>query len=239
MIGEFFRGLRAPFRALGLLASAPRLRKLAMLPLVVNMALFAVGVPLVVWLGVHLIGTWLPANGAIESVLRVLLEIVIAAAVIVGSLFLFVVVGNVIAAPFNSALSEAIEEHLTGRAPAGAPGAFTGAMRGVITALSRLALFLLLYPPILATQFIPVIGILLQPVLAAIYGAFVLSLDFSDPTFERHLPRFRDRVGHIGRHKARYLGFGLTAVVMAIIPLVNFLLLPVGVAGAALLYLEE
>jgi CysZ protein len=239
MIGEFFRGLRAPFRALGLLASAPRLRKLAMLPLVVNMALFAVGVPLVVWLGVHLIGTWLPANGAIESVLRVLLEIVIAAAVIVGSLFLFVVVGNVIAAPFNSALSEAIEEHLTGRASPDTAGVFAGAMRGVITALGRLALFVFLYPPILVTQFIPVVGIVLQPVLATLYGAFVLSLDFSDPTFERHLPRFRDRVGHIGRHKARYLGFGLTAVVMAIIPLVNFLLLPVGVAGAALLYLEE
>ena len=160
------------------------------------------------------------------------------AAIIVGSLFLFVIVGNVIAAPFNSALSEAIEAHLTGRAPANVPGAFTGAMRGVLTALGRLALFVLLYPPILATQFIPVVGILLQPVLAALYGSFVLSLDFSDPTFERHLPRFRDRVGYIGRHKARYLGFGLTAVAMALVPIVNFLLLPVGVAAAAMLYLE-
>ena len=238
MIGEFFNGLRAPFRALGLLASVPRLRKLALLPLVVNIALFAIGVPLVVWLGIHFVGTWLPSNGALEEALRVLLQIVITAAIIVGSLFLFVIVGNVIAAPFNSALSEAIEAHLTGRAPANVPGAFTGAMRGVLTALGRLALFVLLYPPILATQFIPVVGILLQPVLAALYGSFVLSLDFSDPTFERHLPRFRDRVGYIGRHKARYLGFGLTAVAMALVPIVNFLLLPVGVAAAAMLYLE-
>ena len=91
---------------------------------------------------------------------------------------------------------------------------------------------------VIVRNFIPVVGILLQPVLAALYGSFVLSLDFSDPTFERHLPRFRDRVGYIGRHKARYLGFGLTAVAMALVPIVNFLLLPVGVAAAAMLYLE-
>jgi CysZ protein len=109
----------------------------------------------------------------------------------------------------------------------------------VLTAISRLFIFLLCYPPIFATQFIPGAGVFIHAVLAALYGAFVLSIDFSDPTFERHLDRFRDKVRFIWRRKALYLGFGLTAVGMAIIPIVNFLLLPLGVAAAAILYLEE
>jgi len=239
MMREFLGGLGAPFRAIGLLSRVPRLRRLAMLPLLVNIVLFAIGVPLAVWGAVVLMGSVLPSQGAFQDLLRLFLQVTVAVAVMVASLFLFVIVGNVVAAPFNSALSEAIEAHLNGSPVVGGLGAFSGAVRGVRTALARLLLFLLFYPLIFAVQLVPVIGPVLHPILAILYGAFVLSLDFSDPTFERHLPRFRDRVGYIRRHKARYLGFGLTAVAMALVPIINFLLLPVGVAGAAMLYLES
>lgn len=237
-MSDLFRGFSAPFRAIALLAKHSRLRKLAALPLLVNVAVFTVGVPLAVWLMTGWAGDLVPADGIVQGALRVLLQIVVAVAVLVGAVFTFVIVGNIIAAPFNSRLSEAVEQQLTGRVAASS-GIVGDALRGIITAVGRLALFLLLYPPIFAVQFIPVIGVFLHPVLAAIYGAFVLSIDFSDPTFERHYRRFRDKAGHIWRRKALYLGFGLTAVVMAIIPIVNFLLLPVCVTAAAMLYLED
>lgn len=234
----FFRGLAAPFRAMALLAKSSRLRKLAALPLLVNIVLFAVGVPVTIWLLAGWAGGLVPSEGVVQGALRALLQIVVGLAVLVGAVFTFVIVGNIVAAPFNSRLSEAIEEQLTGRVSPGG-GVMRDALRGILTALGRLGLFLLLYPPIFAVQFVPGIGVLLHPVLAAVYGAFVLSIDFSDPTFERHYTRFRDKAGHVWRRKGLYLGFGLTAVAMAIIPIVNFLLLPVGVTAAAMLYLEE
>jgi len=239
MFRDFFLGLSAPLRALRLLGSVSRLRRLAAMPFLINLLLFLVGVPLAVWGGVTFIGGLLPGAELLQGTLRVLLQVLIALAVIVGSAFAFTLVGNIIAAPFNSKLSEAVEEHVAGRPAAAAGGIVGDAVRGIITAIGRLFLFLLLYPLVFALQFIPVAGPFLHAVFAALYGAFVLSIDFSDPTFERHFRRFRDKVGFIWGHRALYLGFGLTAVAMAIVPFVNFLLLPVCVTAAAMLYLEK
>ncbi len=238
MVRDLFRGLSAPFRAVRLLAGVPRLRRLAVMPLLVNILVFLIGVPLVVWLATSWVGGLVAAGDVWGGALRVLLQIMVAVAVVVGAVFTFVIVGNIVAAPFNSRLSEAVEAHLVG-GQGDAATVIQGAVRSIITAIGRLLLFLLIYPPIFLTQFVPVAGPFLHPILAALYGAFVLSIDFSDPTFERHFRRFRDKVGFIRRRKSLYLGFGLTAVAMAVIPVVNFLLLPVCVTGAALLYLEE
>lgn len=238
MMRDLLRGLSTPFRAMRLLAGTAKLRKLAVMPFLVNVVVFAVGVPLMIWLGISLVGNLIPDGGALQGALRVVLQIVVALAVLVGSVFGFAIVGNIIAAPFNSKLSEAVEQHLTG-AVTPTESIVGDVVRGIITSIGRLLLFLILYPPIFALQFIPVAGPFLYPIVAVLYGSFVLSLDFSDPTFERHFQRFRPKLGFIWSNKALYLGFGLTAVAMAIIPIVNFLLLPVCVTGAAMLYLEE
>ncbi len=192
MMREFLGGMGAPFRALRLLSRVPRLRRLAMLPLLVNIVLFAIGVPLAVWGGVALMGSVFPSQGAFHDLLRLFLQVTVAVAVVVASLFLFVIVGNVVAAPFNSALSEAIEGHLSGAPVAGGLGAFTGAVRGVRTALGRLLLFLLFYPPIFAVQLIPVIGTILHPILAVLYGSFaVLPLPIVEGTCEAEAVFFK------------------------------------------------
>lgn len=239
MAGDFVRGLTAPLRALKLLRREKRLRRIAAMPLLINIILFAMGVPLVVWLVVNGIGDMLPETGALQGALRLALQIIAAAAIVVGSVFIFVIVGNIIAAPFNSKLSQAVEEIQTGRPAVDETGIVTSTGRSIITAIGRLFIFILLYPPIMATALIPVVGPVLYPVLGVIYGSFVLSLDFTDPTFERHIARFRDKVGFIRRRKALYLGFGLTAVGIAFVPFLNLLFLPIEVVAAAMLFLEE
>jgi CysZ protein len=238
-MSDFFRGLSAPLRAAKLLAANARLRKLAMMPLLVNILLFAVGIPIIIWLVTAFTEDILGGESSIQVGLRVALQIVLSIMVIVASFYLFAIIGNIVAAPFNSALSEAIEEHLTGRPLVNQVGVVQGAMRGILTGIGRLFLFILLYPPIFLTQLIPVAGFIIHPILAVLYGAFVLSLDFTDPTFERHLDTFRQKAGYIWRRKPLYLGFGLTAVAMAIVPIINFLLLPLCVTAAAMIYLEK
>ncbi|MDB5036227.1 MAG: hypothetical protein JWQ98_3468 [Chlorobi bacterium] len=237
MFREFLRGIGASGRAMKLLVSARSVRRYAMMPLLINLLLFAIGVPLLVWLVIGQVGRLMPAAGF--GPLRMLMQIVVALALVIGSVFAFTAIGGVIAAPFHSLLARAVEEHLTGRPLRDDPGFVSGAFRSIITALGRLLLFALLYPPILATALIPVAGVVLQPLLTTLYGAFVLSLDFSDPVFERHIPKLRDRMRYIGRRKPRYLGFGLVCVAIALVPILNFILLPVSVTAAAILFVED
>jgi CysZ protein len=239
MAGDFARGFTAPLRAVKLLARERRLRTLALLPLLVNVCLTLVGVPLVVWLVVKWIGGIGEGAGILAGALVVVLQVLAAAAIIVGAFFGFVIVGNIVAAPFNSKLSEAIEEMRTGHPVVVEAGIVVSAGRSIMTAIGRLAIFVVLYPPIFATSFIPVAGAVIYPVLSVLYGAFVLSLDFSDPTFERHLVKLSQKLGFIRARKALYAGFGGAAVLLTLIPFVNLLVLPVGVTAATLIYLEE
>ena len=101
----------------------------------------------------------------------------------------------------------------------------------------RLLLFLLFYPFIFATQLICCRRLHL-PVLSTLYGAFALSFDFNESVWERHLPGFRNRLRFMREHLSAFLGFGLGAVVMMMIPFVNLLLIPVAVAAGTLLYLD-
>lgn len=237
-MAAFVRGAGAPIRGARLLLKSPRLRKLAMFPIVINTLLFLVGIPLVIWLGVDLVGDWLNGGDTWSYLLKLLLQVLVVLAVAVGSVFLFVIIGNIIAAPFNSALSEGIEREVRGSAEGGS-GAIEGIGRSLATSVGRLGLFLLLYPLILLLQFIPVVGIFLYPVVSVLYGAFVLAFDFSDPTLERHFRTFRQKLGYVWGRRSLYLGFGLVSVMLAFIPFINLLVIPICVSGATLLYLEE
>ncbi len=236
------RGIAAPFRAIRLIATNARLRRLAVMPAVVNTALFLVGVPLAMWLAVGLVGDAVNSTGlggVLLGFVRILAQVAVIALTVILSVFLFLIVGNIIASPFNSKLSEAAEGILAGREHNSDTTVIQDVGRSIIMAVGRLALFIICYPPILATGLIPVAGAIIQPVLSVLYASFVLSVDFSDFAFERHIPRFAGKLSFVWQRKALYLGFGLTAVAMAMVPIVNFLLLPVAVVGATILYAEE
>lgn len=229
-------------RALGMIARDARLRKLAMRPFLISVAVVLVGLPLLLWFVGDLFHLLLPSaaewSGIVETLVRVLFTI----AMTVAGLFVLLMLGRIVGAPFNSKLSEGVEEVYLGttRGSEQSLRAIVGEGVGsVLTAVGRLLLFLLFYPVILATQLIPVAGIFIFPVLSTLYGAFALSFDFTESSWERHLPGFRNRLRFMRQHLPAFLGFGLGAVVMMIIPIVNFLLIPVGVAAGTLLYLDS
>lgn len=233
MVQEFFQGARGPFRAIALLRRQKALRRLAMRPLLINVLLFVLGLPLAIWLAIGMV----PDVGV--GLLNMLLRVIVVLGVIWFSAFLFVVVGTVIAAPFNSKLAAEVERLLTGAQMPDTGGVLRGAAESIWTSLGRLFLFLLLYPFIFATQFIPVLGFVLYPVATILYGSFVLCFDLSDPVMERHMSRFREKVRYIMCHKARHLGFGLVCLAMALIPGINLLVMPVCVIGGAMLFVEH
>lgn len=241
---NFFKGLGAHFRAVRLLASNGRLRRLALVPFLINVAVFLVGIPLASWGAVRLVDSLFGDASPLVQFLTIVLQILVVVAVLLAGIFLFTLVGTVIAGPFSGALSEGVERHERERrglpAERGAGrGILRDAGRSVIYSAGRLLLFLLLYPFIFAVQFIPAVGPFLHPVLAFLYAAFVLSVDFSDPVLDRRLDTFREKLRYVRQRKGTYLGFGGGALLLMLIPFLNLLVIPVCVTAGTILYLQE
>ena len=243
LVRDLFRGIAAPFRAARLLAGSRELRRLAALPFFVNLILIVVGVPIAIWLGAGWAGDLIGANDLLTGVLRVLTQIVAGIVAAIVSLVVLVALAGAIASPFSSRLSAAVEGRLLaerGERPEGIERTLlqeTG--ESILFAVGRLVIFILLYPPILLTQFIPVVGPFLYPTLSCINAAFVHSLDMSDPAFERNLSGVRAKAAFILARKGLYLGFGSSLVVMMMVPIVNLLVLPMGVVAATIIFIEE
>ncbi len=239
MTGGFLQGAFAPFRALGMLRRERALRRLAFRPLLINVVVYVVGLPVAIWGAWSLSGSIIGEQDGAMGVLRVLLQIIVVATVIVGGALLFVVLGNIIAGPYNSRLSEEVERLVRGDVTSDDTGIVIGAVRSIGTSLGRLVLYIAVYPFIFVIQFVPIIGPFLHLILAILYLSFVLAFDLSDPTLERHITGFTARVRYVLRHPARHVGFGLVAGGMALLPFVNLLVLPVCVTGGALLFVQN
>lgn len=241
-MSDLLLGLRSVFSAIRMIATDARVRRLAIAPFVINVLLVLVGLPLFIWLATTIGGGLVPGTGELSSALRVVVQILAVAVFVVVGIIAMLVVARIVAAPLMSRLSEAVEQRELGdrfvprRTTLRDDVSDVG--RGAAFAFGRLLLFILLYPLVLLLGLVPAAGPVLASAGTFLYGAFVLSLDFSEPVFERHLPGFRRRLRHVSSRPMLYLGFGAVAVAMALVPFANLAVLPVCVAAATITFLR-
>lgn len=82
---------------------------------------------------------------------------------------------------------------------------------------------------------IPVVN-LIAPLIGALYGAWIMSVQFSDYAADNNNMGFTDSLAQLKKNLLPSMGFGaMTSLAMAI-PLLNFFLLPAAVAGGTLLW---
>lgn len=236
-------GLASHVNAFRLLASDRTVRRLATIPFLINVVLFMVGVPIAIWQVLRLVDGWLGEWSGAGEIVAVVLKIVAVIAVVFASLLLFALIGSIVAGPFSGPLSEAVEKVERERRglpplPPESRGILTDVRRGVLYAIGRLLVFILIYPFIFLVNFIPVVGPPLHAALAFLYAAFVLSVDFSDPILDRKLDTFRRKLRYILDRKPTYLGFGAGAFGLMFVPFLNLMMIPVCVVAATILYVE-
>jgi len=186
--------------------------------------------------------SWAEATGFVGwlvTALRWLVELVSGVLIVVAGLIMVVVLSSVVAAPFNDALSEAVERILTGGMP---PPFSIERMLGDIARTIRLEVGkALLYaavvgPMFVASFFIPGIGQVISLVgfaLTAIY----LGVDYVDWPAARRDWSVRERVSFTRRQLPAVAGFGTGVWVLLFIPLVNLFFMPAAVAGGTMLFL--
>lgn len=241
---DFFRGLGAHFRAIRLFATERNIRQKALAPLLVNILLFVVGIPLGIWLLFTIVFMPSIRDGYPSVLVTGLLFIATGFLALAGALLFFTLVGAIIAGPFSGPLSQAVERHrwqLLGKEPELPPnrGLVGDIWKSILYGLGRLVLFFLFYPLIALLQLFPPAGPILYLLLAFLYSAFVLSLDFSDPVLDRYLDTFRQKLAYIWKRRGLYLGFGSGAFLLMLIPFANLLVIPICVIGATLLHVDS
>ncbi|MFB1487015.1 MULTISPECIES: sulfate transporter CysZ [unclassified Thiocapsa] len=220
------------------LIARPGLRRFVVIPLAVNILIFSAAIAQGVRMFEQLLAaldvrlpSWL---GWLDWILWPLFVLVLLAVVF----NLFALVANLIASPFNSLLAEKVERMLTGR-PLDQGSTLMSVIADTVPTLidemKKIIYALILAIPFLLLLLVPVVG----QFLWLLYVAWILAVQYSDYPMGNHGMKFREMRRRLGRHRGMSLGFGASAAMLSMVPLVNFILMPSAVAGATAMWVRE
>ncbi|MDH3762470.1 MAG: sulfate transporter CysZ [Gammaproteobacteria bacterium] len=237
MFSDFSKGTRALARAFSLL-NQPGVRVYVIVPLLINLLLFGA----LVWYGYSLFTPfvdWLMSfvPGFLDF-LETLVWLFFGVLAAVTVFFAFTPVANIIAAPFNALMSEKIEAHLTGRPVSSDVSFVQMAIDAIGSQLRKLVYIMLWALGLFLVSLIPVVN-MIAPVLWVVFGSWLLSLEYFDYPMGNHDLVFAEQKRRLAERRGLSLGFGGGIMIMTSIPIVNFFAMPVGVAGATLLWVEQ
>lgn len=239
-ITEFTLGPSYLVRGFGLLRE-PSLRRYVIIPILINIALIIGLVSLFGWQLDHWLDAWLSGLPDWLSWLETVFWWIGVVLSTLAFCYVFTLLANLIASPFNGMLSAKVEELITGRAPASGMSLAAEMADGVFGELRRLrwyggrAVLLGLFSLVLL--FIPVANLAIAP-LWFIFGAFMLSFEYLDQPMANRGMAFPAKIARLRARRWRHLGFGSLVTLATAIPLANLVVMPAAVVGATLLYLD-
>jgi len=238
MLGKPLTGAAALLQGLALL-NTPGLRRFVAIPLLVNVLLFIGSIYVLASQFSTLVNEWLAYLPDWLQWLEWLFWVVFALSALLLVFYTFSILANIIASPFNSLLAEAVERHLTGM-PLPEGESFMLALKSAPAAmfdeLRKLGYMALLGIPVLILSFFIAP---LAPFLWALFGAWMLALEYGDYPMGNHNIRFGEQRARLRQNKLLSLGFGGATLAATMIPLVNFLVMPAAVAGATKLWVTQ
>ena len=238
----WFMGLNWAFRA--------PMRMYVLLPLIANIGIF---------ICLFIFGaTWFDAfwQGNIESVVAEFLPdwagwlealVIGMAFVLIFTVFwpllslLFGIFGAILISPFCGLLAEqtakvhdfgADEDEYSFKHILGLIGrAINREIRKILYFIPRVILLVIL-------GFIPVIN-LIMPIVWLIFGAWMLALQYADYAADNEGISFTETRKMLWQHKGDAIGLGLIIYIVAMVPVLNFIIIPISVNAGTLLWLKQ
>jgi len=239
-VRDFYKGFGYLLEGIRLI-QAPGLRRFVVMPLLINIVLFA-GLIYAAVSGFgqlldYLLGflpDWL-------HWLQYLLWPLFAATVMIILAYTFTLLANLIAAPFNGLLAEAVEKHLQGHSLENT-GDWKTLIKDIVPSLlsevQKILYFLLRAAPLALLFVIPGVN-LAAPLLWTLFSGWMLALEYADYPMDNHGLKFRQQRPLIRQRRLLSMGFGLTTLGLTLIPFVNFIAMPAAVAGATAMWVRE
>lgn len=219
----------------------PGVRAFVILPLLLNMAIFTGAIVAGMSYFDALLEQLQPALPDWLSWLRWLFWLLFLLATLLIAFFTFSLVANIVSAPFNGLLAEAVEAYLSGRRPQNAGGwrkAFKEFLPGVVAEIRKSGYLFLRYLLCLALFLIPGVQIA-APFILMLYSAWALAMEYMDYPMSNHGLHFPENRRQLAQRRLQSLGFGGAVMAATLVPVANFLVMPAAVAGATALWLEK
>jgi CysZ protein len=220
------------------LITKPGVKRHVIIPLLINIVIFTGLVWLLADQFDRLIDWFLPTLPEWLAWLSYLLWLLFAIMAIIIVFFTFTFVANLIGSPFNPFLSAAVEKHLTGKTPESLKSFAAEAKDAILGELRKWGYFALWAIPLLILTFVPVVN-LVAPILWFIFGSWMLSLEYMDYPLGNYGLAFPEIRQKVAERRMLSLGFGSAATVATMIPIMNFLVMPVCVAGATAMRIDH
>ncbi len=234
--GDFFRGLRLPFKALTLITRGGKLFWLSALCAGVTLVTLVAVVALAATYTDDLVG-WVWARpqawyGAAVWYLLVVLAFLVLLAVGANTLPLLALT------PLQDPVSEAAEETCGDfAAPPFALGSFLrGALLSLGHTLARVAVLMAGHALLFLLHFIPGVGSVAWTVLAGLWTALWMGAEYLAAPMARHFLPFSQVRTVVWRRLPLALGFGAAVYVILWVPVLNCFFIPMANVGGTLLY---
>ncbi|MGD8576378.1 MAG: sulfate transporter CysZ [Thiohalophilus sp.] len=237
MISNPFAGAGYLFRGLGLI-NKPGVKRHVIIPLIINIVIFAGLIWLLASQFDAMVNWLMPTLPDWLSWLEGILWFLFVVTTGIAVFFSFSILANLVGSPFNSFLSAAVEKHLTGRSPISEVSFMEETVKALSGEIKKLLLFAVIAIGLLIVSLIPVIN-LAAPVLWIIFSAWMLSIEYLDYPLGNQGKSFPEIRRTIQQKRFLTLGFGGMVMLATLIPVLNFLVMPVAVAGATALRVEQ
>jgi CysZ protein len=244
---DLFRGFAYPVRGFAILSRHPGLARYWLPPIFITFGALVVSVVLTIAYSDDLTDLlWKPAaqTGASGFLIGVAHGLLHALSFVLGLGLLVVVciaLSTLLAAPFNDALSEAIEIREQGRAapPFSLSALVREVARTVRVELLKLCVYVSVMGPLLVASWVlPGVGQVLYVAFGALFTTAYLAFDYIDWPASRRGLGIRDRLGVLRERPLRMLGFGTGVWMCLFVPLLNLAFMTLAVAGGTRLFLD-
>jgi len=216
----------------------PKIRLYVVVPLLINICLFGG----LIWFGysqfapmVEWMMDWVP--GFLDF-LRWIIWVIVTSTTAIIVFFTFTPIANIVAAPFNALMSEKIEEMLTGEDINSNISFMELVLSSIGSQLRKLVYILLWSAGLLLISLIPVINFV-SPVLWVVFGSWLLSLEYLDYPMGNHDLTFSKQKQILAQRRGLSFGFGGMVMILTSIPIVNFFVMPIAVAGATAMWVDH
>lgn len=218
----FFQGFK--------LVRQPGIRPYVIIPLIINIVILSI---VIVYCNAQYdswmlaLTSWLPDWLQFLSWLVALIAGIIVFAV---GIYLFSIVANIIASPFNAVLSEKVEELLTGEKVGQPINPMLIVVQSVGRELRKLLYFLPRFLGLLILSVIPGVNAI-APFAWIIFGGWMMAIQYSDYAADNNQVSFQELRQRLEKRPLQAVLFGVIVYFLVAIPIVNLILIPVAVAG--------
>jgi CysZ protein len=215
----------------------PGLKRYVMIPLLINLSFMG---GFMVWSFSYLSGWMNSFLGYIPDWLAWLswvLTPIIVLTLLAMLVYVFNMVANIVAAPFNSLLAEQIEKRIRPDSVENTETILQMTLRTLVREFSKLAYYLPRLLVLVVISFIPLVNIA-SPFLWFIFGAWMMSVQYADYVADNNQQDFTKLRASLRQRPVNSIGFGAIVSLSLMIPVLNFIMIPVAVAGATVLWLN-